>query len=132
MKGLFTAVATALVIIGSISGVMVLSGKKLPFVPAGLKSGFITVAVIGIMACSFAITRDVKAMNWGNIFNIAAAVLGTIALITAVLVLEGKKIIFTDGYKAGIIILMFIMIIKSILVIVHNSIKVYFIDLHTP
>lgn len=123
MKGLFTAVATILVITGVISGILLLLDKKLPFVPAGLKSGFITVAVIGLLACSFAITRDIKAMNWGNIFNILAAVLGTIALITAVLVLEGKKVIFIDGYKAGIIILMSIMIVKSILVIVHNSIN---------
>lgn len=97
-------------ILGLVAAVLVyleLAGKNVPYIPQGFRSGFIALAVIGILMCAIGgriAPKSGETMNWFDPYIITGAIIGTLALLATFSMVFYKKVPFMTDKTAFILL----------------------------
>jgi hypothetical protein len=121
-KSIFVSNQLLQILVFAIYLIMYYGNKKLPYVHDD-KSAFIGLFIIGFVMCMFGIFMNIPALNWGNIYMILAAIVGTIAFAVTVLSLMQINILSLTNYKFAFNVLSVIIIFKLIITSIHHLVK---------
>ena len=103
--------------------VATLTGSKLPLISSD-RAAFLAVAALGFLMCTLALrsTAAQKGFSWLNPFAIAAAVLGTLAIVLAILVLTGRLLLLISGDRQAMLVMAAIILLRWGITFVHQVI----------
>ena len=110
----------ALGLLGALLVIAVLTDRPIPLISSH-RGAFFVLLTVGFVMCSVGPLRNIQPNQWLQPMNVAAALLGSLALLLGMAVLAGWKIPLLPGNRESILLLAGIVLSKVILATVHHA-----------
>ena len=117
-------VSIALGIVVALIVLLTLTGRKVPFMP-GDRAAFISIAILGFLMCTNGLkwASSRPDFSWLSPFTIAAVLLGSLAILLAILVFVGSSLPMISGDRGALIAMTILIISKRVLALVHRFVS---------